>query len=127
MHCLNPPKTPHQPTTIPHHPPTTPPQKHHIKTPFFAKTPCKNAPPPHQKKSLKQKNERPGDAEPLSFLICIPPRQSAVAALHASVNNLFPHDLILHLLQLSRRQRHSQNLLNPGRIMNRHALNLVRR
>jgi hypothetical protein len=37
-----------QSTTIYQQLTTTSPQKHHEKTPFFAKTPCKNAPPPQK-------------------------------------------------------------------------------
>jgi hypothetical protein len=39
------PKSDRQRTTIYQQLTTTSPQKHHHKTPFFAKTPCKTAPP----------------------------------------------------------------------------------
>ncbi len=83
--------------------------KNHHKNTIFRKTPCKNAPPPQTKKM--QKNRTRQKARPC-FSIRSYPRISAVD-LHASVNNLFPDNLIHHLLPGSLGQSHRQHIFNP--------------
>jgi hypothetical protein len=101
-----------------HLPTTTSPQKRHVKTPSFAKTPCKNALPPRYKKiAARQKPNRP---------FFNPPPIRGRTALHRRVKNLFPHHLIFDLFQGGLRQSNRQNILDPRSIMKPNALDLVR-
>jgi hypothetical protein len=59
------PKSDCQHTTFHQQLTTTSPQKHHVKTPVFSKTPSKNALPPQNKKTApKPKKSGPATAEP---------------------------------------------------------------